>query len=295
LSGLIVGSLGMATSAPQFFMEGQCQDEDAAYRDTRDLPRGIYARRYVEYLWDRFWHYALADKHSLRDARRHFHQRFWEMYLAVALIGHGLALRGHGEEGPDFYACVGKRKVWFEGIAPGPGDGDDQVPQMVYGKCTEVPVEKILLRLTHALITKRERYESAVAKGIVSPDDYYVLAVNSRGIRPAPDAVMPYCLQAFLGVGPLAAYLDVQGKVVDSGYQHRPTVWKANGAPVSTSAFLGRDAAFCSAVLHSGVDCANYPEQIGADFFVLHNPNARRPLDAAILQWCKQCLPRTRA
>lgn len=269
-----------------FFMDGAC--EDLGYLNTRDHPRGAKHKRFVEELWGRFR--QLADPHFREDARNHFLQRFWEMYLAVALLEHGFNLQRHGDEGPEFYALVGNSRVWFEAIAPGPGAGPDQVPQLVFGEVTDVPTEKILLRFTNALAEKRRRYAAALAKGIVSPEDHYVLAINSRGIRHAPYGnSMPYFVQAFLPFGPLAIAIDVKtGEVKDSFYQYRPAVSKVNSSSVSTRAFLDEEASFCSAVLHSGVDCANHPNQLGGDFSVLHNPNAQRPLDAAVFQWCQQ-------
>ena len=267
-------------------MDGPCQD--AAYLNTRDHPAGIDERRFVEGLWHRFRH--LADTHFREDARNHFLQRFWEMYLAVTLLEQGFPLRRHGDEGPEFYADIEGRRIWFEAIAPGPGLGADQVPQLVPGQFTEVPTERILLRFTSSLTEKGRRYTTALAKNIVSANDCYVLAVNSRGIPHAPYAhSMPYFVQAFLAIGPLTVDFDVKtGDVVDSRHEYRPSVSKANAASVSTTAFLDQGAAFCSAVLHSGVDCANHPERLGGEFQVLHNPQANRPLGAGVFQWCEE-------
>lgn len=276
----------MSSSLMPFFMDGPC--EDLGYLNTRDHPDGAGHKRFVEELWGRF--HQLADPHFREDARNHFLQRFWEMYLAVALLKHGFNLQRHGDEGPEFYAFVGNSRIWFEAIAPGPGDGPDQVPQLVSGEITEVPTEKILLRFTNALAEKRGRYAIALKKGIVSAEDRYVLAINSRGIRHAPYSnFMPYFVQAFLPFGPLAVSIDVKTfEVKDSFYQYRPAVSKISGSNVSTRAFLDKEASFCSAVIHSGVDCANHPDQPGGDFSVLHNPNANHPLDPATFNWCEQ-------
>lgn len=269
-----------------FFMDGPC--EDLGYLNTRDHPRGVDDKRFVEELWGRF--YPLADMHFRDDARNHFLQRFWELYLAVALLEYGFSLQRHGDEGPEFYAFVGNSCIWFEAIAPGPGTGPDQVPQLVPGEVAYVPTDKILLRFTNALNEKRGQYAAALDKGIVSPEDQYILAINSRGIRHAPYGnSMPYFIQAFLPFGPLTYTVDVKSfEIKDSFYPYRPEVSKLNGSPVSTRAFLDEEASFCSAILHSGVDCANHPGQLGGDFSVLHNPRAQRPLDATVFDWCDQ-------
>ncbi|TKB67010.1 MAG: hypothetical protein E8D47_04170 [Nitrospira sp.] len=269
-----------------FFMDGPC--EDLGYLNTRDHPCGVEHKCFVEELWGRY--YPLADTHFREDARNHFLQRFWEMYLAVALLERGFKLHRHGDEGPEFYTSLGSRRVWFEAIAPDPGTGLDQVPQLIPGECTKIPTEKILLRFTNALDEKRKKYAAALAKGIVSAEDHYVLAINSRGIRHAPYGnSMPYFVQAFLPFGPLTIAIDVRTfEQTDSYYAYRSDVSKFNGSPVSTRAFLDPEASFCSAVIHSGVDCANHPEQLGGDFSVLHNPRAHHPFDATVFGWCEQ-------
>jgi len=143
------------------------------------LPLELETARFIEELWSQF--YQLADPLFREDARNHFLQRFWEMYLAVTLIEQGFDLHRQGDEGPEFYAVVGNSRIWFEAIAPFPGIGPDQVPQPISDEFSEVPIEKILLRFTNAFDEKRKRYAAALEKGIVSAEDFYVLAINSRG------------------------------------------------------------------------------------------------------------------
>jgi hypothetical protein len=278
----------MSILSPQFFIDGPC--EDLAYLNTRDHPAGIDDKRFVEELWTRF--YQLADPHFREDARTHFHQRFWEMYLAVALLEYDFDLKRYGAEGPEFYAMLDNKRLWFEAVAPGPGNGPDQVPPLCYdGQFRDVPTEKMLLRFTNALDEKRRRYFSALEKGIISEDDQYVLAINSRGIRHHSlyENSMPLFIQAFLPIGPLVVPFNVTTKQWEEAfYQNRHQIAKLSGSPVSTRTFLDEEAQFCSLVLHSGVDCANYPAKLGDDFAILHNPNARCPVALSKFAWCEQ-------
>lgn len=278
----------MSIPTTAFFINGPC--EDPAYLNTRDHPRGIESKHFVEELWQCFHH--LADPHFREDARNHFLQRFWEMYLAVTLLERDFDLKRHGNEGPEFYAVVENKRLWFEAVAPGPGGGPDQVPPLEYdGQFHEFPTERILLRFTNALDEKRRRYCNALSKGIISEDDQYVLAINSRGIRhDAPyEKTMPLFLQAFLPIGPLVVPFNVTTKQWEEAlYQHRAAIAKLSGSSVSTRTFLDEDAKFCSVVLHSGVDCANYPSRFGGDFAILHNPNARCPVGVTTFGWCEQ-------
>ena len=276
----------MHRQVPPFFIDGPASD--LGYTNTRDHPRGVDSKAFVESLWKRFLPYA--DSQFREDARNHFLQRFWEMYLAVTLLEKGFALTKHGDDGPEFSAQIDGTRVWFEAVAPTPGTGPDQVPELVPDEARTVPVEQILLRFTNALAEKKKCHMAAVAKGIIVPGDPYILAINSRGIPSAPYGnTMPYFVQAFLPIGPLAVAIDRKTlEVTDSFYQYRPQVAKTSGAEVSTRTFLDQDAAFCSAVIHSAVDCANHPADLGADFSVLHNPNATHPIIETAFPWCTQ-------
>src|SRR5215831_1944053 len=270
-----------------FFMAGPC--EDVAYQHTRDDPSGAAHKRFVEELWAKF--YPLADPHFREDARNHFLERFWEMYLAVALIEQGFPLHRHGERGPKFYALIGNRRVWFEPVAPSLGTTADQVPKPVTGAAAYLSDMKTILRLTNAFGTKRRVYAAALDKGIISPNDAYVLAINTRDNTPnvAYRNSMPFFIEAFLPLSSGTFILDEKAIVMrDSYYQYRPYVTKLSGTCSFTLTFLNDEASFCSAILHSTVDWANHPAQLGGEFEVLHNHRAMRPLDAAVFSWCQQ-------
>jgi len=271
-----------------FFLPGEAPD--AGYVATRDHPRNRDGRELCEKLWRLYA--RLADPNFREDARASFLQRFWEMYLAVTLQHYGMTLIRYGNEGPEFFIESGERRIWIEAIAPKQGEGPDRVPDVKYGAAIAeyVPVEKILLRFTSALAAKRERYLAAVKKGIIRPQDGYVLAVNSRGIPRAniSDGV-PYFVQALLPFGPVTVIVDTSTfEISDTFRAYRPSVRKANAAEVSTRTFLDPESEFCSAVLHSGVDCANHPSELGGDFAVLHNPQAAVPIDSSVFEWCGQ-------
>src|SRR5262245_28428217 len=133
-----------------FFMDGPCKDP--GYESTRDHPQGVSYKHFIEELWIRFR--PLADRHFREDARDHFLQRFWEMYLGVTLLDRGFDLQRHGDEGPEFYAVVAGRRMWFEAMAPGPGEGPDRVQEWAPAtspseiRARYVPTEKIILRFT---------------------------------------------------------------------------------------------------------------------------------------------------
>ena len=121
-------------TADTFFLSGEATDP--GYRNVRDLPHWHDAKAFTEYLWPLYRH--LADPNFRTDARNHFNQRFWEMYLACTLIVRGFELHRLGSEGPEFYFIFGGRRVWVEAVAPGPGTGPDRVPETETGKAFTV-------------------------------------------------------------------------------------------------------------------------------------------------------------
>jgi hypothetical protein len=268
-----------------FFLAGDAADP--GYGPARDDPRGR-TRKLCDALWRRYA--PLADRHFREDARKNFLQRFWEMYLGVTLMDRGIPLQRHGDEGPEFFASLDGRRVWFEAIAPRPGEGPDRVGDIPSGEAQEIPTEKILLRLTNALDEKRKRYRAAVTKGIIGAQDAYVLALNTRGVPYAflGDEV-PYFVRAFLPFGPLTMDIDTRTlEATEPFSEYRAAIRKAKGTEIPTRWFLDGSANFCSAVLHSAVDYANFPDELGADFAVLHNPTAAVDLGSDLLCWCEQ-------
>jgi hypothetical protein len=275
----------------EFFLSGDC--EDPGYKSARDLPRLQWIRDFVNSLWEQYEPYA--DSHFLKDAQNHFLQRFWEMYLAIALLKRGFQIQRMGDEGPEFFVEFDGHRVWLEAIASGPGTGNDKVPEsrmwLDPWVVEEPPTEKIILRFTNALDEKRKKYLQAVEKGIIQPSDRYLLAINSRGIPHACyyGGAVPYFIQAFLPFGHPTLTIDIETReAVDAYFQRREAVPKVSGATVSTKAFLEAQSACVSAILYSSVDCGYRPEALGGDFEVLHNPTAQHPLDRSMFAWCRQ-------
>lgn len=270
----------------EFFLPGPVVDP--AYLHTRDEPSLADAKQLTERLWKTYEPYA--DNHFREDARSHFLQRFWEMYLACSLLDRGLELQRFGGAGPEFYFYADGTRVWVEAVAPGPGEGLDRVPEIRSGEMYEVPVEKIILRFTHVLLDKGRRIDIALQRGIVCPEDIVILAINSRGIPHAPyGGEMPYFLKALLPFGQLTFDIDRDTtRCVRSYHQYRTEVHKENGSVVSTAPFLDSVNCKFAAVLHSGVDCANHPDRLGDDFVVLHSPVRDVGLSDSVFDWCRQ-------
>ena len=273
-----------------FFLPGE--DCCPAYRNVRDLPRCQPYRDLVEKLWARYQ--PSQDPNFLTDARHHFLQRFWEMYLFVALQEQGLNPQKGQALGPDFYLEIDERRFWVEAIAPDAGEGEDRVPNTRNDPPGEiivrdVPRREVLLRYTHALAAKRDKWLGWLAKGVVAPTDGYLVAIDGRGFNDYYDGVIPLFIEAFLPFGHLTLMINkVTLKTEGRYFQHSDTVHKQNQAPVSTAPLLDDSYAPVTAVLHSLVDCGNHPEALGGDFVVLHNPKATVTLPDSAFSRCLQ-------
>ena len=64
---------------------------DPFYACIRDDPSRKDDRNFVEELWQEYAPYA--EPEFLEDAKRHFHQKAWEMYLACVFLKNGLQLQ----------------------------------------------------------------------------------------------------------------------------------------------------------------------------------------------------------
>lgn len=96
-----------ASLAGGFFLPGDAVDP--AYRNIRDKTIGPApeARAFIDSLCLRYR--GLEDHNFLTDAKKHFLQRFWEMYLAVTFLERGLTpsrRKGRGG-GPEFWFSLG--------------------------------------------------------------------------------------------------------------------------------------------------------------------------------------------
>lgn len=269
-----------------FFKQGEAND--LAYKNVRDEQNLYMAKEFIESLWPTYREYA--DSHFREDAPNHFLQRFWEMYLGCTLLKYGLKLEPNKGEGPDFSIIYKGTRIWIEAIAPEAGCGPDQIPTFQDGKANIIPTEKILLRFTSALIDKQKKLNIAMNKQIVKPKDLVLLAINSRNITYAPyGAEIPYFIKALLPIGNLTISINPSAKEKTETYhQYRPVILKENRSQVSTAPLLDPKYSSFSGVIHSGVDWANHPLELGNDFDLLHNPSCLQPLPSDLFSWCRQ-------
>ncbi len=256
---------------------------DPAYLNTR-LPRhrgAQRARNCCDELWREFEPYAGA--HFLAEFPYRFHQRWFEMYLAVALLRTGLDIRCPEGGAPDVRVQYRDGRVlWLEATAP--TGGDESNPDHVApfrrqpGETSAggyVPTDRVTMRVSGALHEKANKLRLYRERGIIAPEDEAIIAINVNLIPHGFFDAERYGLGATYGVGPQYVVIDREtGEPVRSGYQHRPELLRSSGSSVDVAPFLHPEFAHVAGALISGADAANCPMPLGLDFMLLPNPNA---------------------
>jgi hypothetical protein len=272
----------------EFFLPGD--DCDPGYINIRDLEAGAEHKKYVERLWSTYKSYAVQNFRS--DARSHFQEYFWEMYLGNTFLEKKFHIYSETDKGPEFYINIDGRNCWIEAIAPSRGEGLDAVPEMEFGNrdASLVPEDEIILRLTHAIDQKHKIYLKSINDGIIKEDDFYLLAINSKRIRTfVVDAEIPFIVKAVYPYGNSAAEFDKNANDnVITYHQYRDNIEKISGANVPTNIFRKKEYSGISAVVYSDVDAANKPENFGSDFRLVHNKMAKNPIPFGTFKFGKE-------
>jgi hypothetical protein len=221
-------------------------------------------------------------------------QQLSEVLIANELVQAGLAPSSR-PSGPDFLIEHDGRRVWIEVVCPeAKGIATDWLTHTE--GAVSLPHEQIILRWTSAIKEKFEKLTGKpdrpeagyLAKGVVAPDDVYVIAVNGRLLRnefPQLSGISqyPFAVEVTLAVGPFSIHIDRNTlKTTWSGLQHRRLLQKPNGAIVPADTFF--DPAY---VPVSGVWATDFDENVlfGASkpSILVHNHTASNPLPALLL------------
>jgi hypothetical protein len=256
---------------------------DISYLSTR-TPEHEGARRSradCDDLWRDFEPYA--TDHFLAEFPFRFHQRWFEMYLAVSLLRSGLDIQCPKGSAPDVRLKIDNRTVWVEATAPS-GGGPENPDRVVQPAARDehgapvafrVPTEKVILRVRGALHDKAQKIEEYRRAGIIGEQVQAVIAINLHDIPHGFYDPEKYALGTVYGQGDQYVVFDRDsGAVVHQGYQHRPTLVRSSGAQVNAAPFLKPGMEHVSAALISAVDAANCPQRAGFDFLILPNPTA---------------------
>jgi hypothetical protein len=220
--------------------------------------------------YDRFHAERLADRHFdeglLSDSESQSEARMGELLFAMLLWQSDFKLSS-ANAGPDIRAAKGDVTICFEVITPEPKgfpEGYLDPSAANNGVVRRVPHEERILRWTHALKTKSDKWigeESEdgepgwLRKGIVNEREPYVIVINSVLLdrcwwEMGGISTFPCPVEICYGVGPIEAAIDLRtGNKLSEGNQFRAAIDKPGRDPVPSIAFLSPGYDHVSAVL----------------------------------------------
>lgn len=279
----------MNRDTKEFFQTGD--DCEPCYKNIRDHCSCKLHKQHIEQLWNLYKPHITPTKKKkfLKDAKNQLFQHYWEMYVFCALRARGFDIEIGGSKGPDFQVQIVDKIFWIEAVAPTVGQGDDQVPDPFKSSTTDL--NKIALRFTSALKSKREQYENSLREGLISKNDGYVLAINSFLFygHVEPYYPFPNFLRGFLPIGdPVVPFNKKTSSLCKPYIDYEEEIQKSSSSLVRKDNFLDKTYEFNSAVLHSAANYDNYEKPLGFDFSILHNPMATNPLSENDFDWCEQ-------
>ena len=239
--------------------------------------------------FDKLWRVfkPLADKHFLSDIKKHFHQRTWEMYFGTMLIQNDFDVSSF-DKGPDFILNEGKdEEIFIETVACEKGNSIDAVPEMFVAenlkdiRVVDVPHDEMLIRLANSLDSKYKKYKDFIAK----ENKPYIIAVNRGGLGHVDD--IPLILKCLFGIES-QYFKKVDGKLIYAGWTRRRFIEKKNKSKIPMTFFENKKHDIVSAVIYSDKTILSHMDEISSDCIIIHNPNAKLPVDLNIFSFLEQ-------
>ena len=177
--------------------------ESKLYARIRDYEKDALVKFQIESYWKKYKSYAPQNYLDKVQSNEYFHQRWWEMFLGVGLLNLNLNIKtSTNDRGPDFEINLPSQTIWLEAVAPKIGEGDGVVPELL-GGVNKLPENEFLLRLTNSLNYKLEIYNEYKSKGIISDNDYCIIAISSCALNQygkLMDFPAPVLLKVLAGV-----------------------------------------------------------------------------------------------
>lgn len=269
--------------------------KDQVYIALRDDDDCVNARNHVEELWRYFEPYA--DPHFRNEIAVDFQARYWEMYLGCLALRAELSVmpkKKNKGKGPDLRVTLTTgQNLFIEATAPGPGTGDNEVSEPAPLKVgvneivQDIPVEKILLRITSGIETKFRAYNRYLCDQILRPNDPYIIAVNLGAMASARSEFFdpPLIIRSLFGVGNLMVLFDRNNPGLrETHYSICHQIIKHNDEPIRTDYFLDSRYRGLSAIIFSNAHPLSSPKPDGSEFKLVHNPNATNRVDRGLFK-----------
>ena len=251
----------------------------ARLRDWTD-PASEGRRAFFDALWAEYARFA--PKRFLESLQIEFHQRWWEMYLTVALLRLGFAVEpSAADAGPDVTLEVDGARLFIEAVAPTAGTKADRVPEPVHHGVVDFPELECRLRLTQALTDKAGDFRKNLRDGVVPSDACRIIALSASDLNQFGsmlDGTHPALLSVLAGAGPLELTI---GGTAPPRSSRREFLTRDSSSIVPAALFDDPEFSIVSGVLYSSVDLWNAPLDGRTTLSLFVNPSASVPVPAA--------------
>jgi hypothetical protein len=240
----------------------------------------------------------LGDKNIEQRLQESFHSFVWQFYLGYILKHNGLKLSKASAFGPDYVLEYG---VIVEAVVPTRGEGenktfhhDDLEPEEVSPGFKMYPVvsrifpdPKIILRITSAINSKLDQYQSWKKSNLILKDSPYIIGINALMLDAHSSDDFSYGARVCFGIGPTQINIpvrthknqNIEDRGITTTIRFDSHLKKHNGVDVLTSLFFDDRYKDVSAIAYSSHYIANVMDDPGRDIEIIANPNAKNPID----------------
>lgn len=245
---------------------------------------------------------GLLDKKFSNEIKLDFASRYSELYFgAVFRKRLGFNIIHPSDSGPDFF--IKDIDCWAEVVTARDGKigNPNSILKSENGKISDYPKEKVILRLTNSFIKKAKIIKKYIDDGKINSNQKIIICISggwlNGGWNPYPEGGYPQIVEALLPVGNMVYRVDIENnKITDKTFEYREFVNKlkseGESEEIQTDFFLRKEFNYISAVVYSYANAANpiNINEIGSDFFFIHNPLANNPIPPNSIKCGKEYL-----
>lgn len=262
--------------------------EDPLYRATRDHVLKRPVRAGLTRAWREYGHLMPeAPEHFVREFRRDFHARSWELYVLRWLARSGAKIIKAPGHGPDFCAEHPKfGRFWIECVVPNVGKDANRVWQRTTQRVWNGPPdEPIQLRYTSAIQSKITKVAGYRNKGLVASNEPVLIAMNQGAILDSDlnDIELPLAFKVLYGVGNVVMRVEVGTGKTDFEMKPQPTIRNAKGAEVSSAIFAEKESSVVAGLILARMNTINLFGRRRRLLTLAHNPLALARVPVGVL------------
>lgn len=292
---------------PKLF-DVEIDNPDGGWANIRrgEFPSEVETREALEGFWASFEPYA--DANFAESFAREPNSRFWEMYLTIWLLRQGKSVVRRADivdrardHGPDIQIIEGGRNVWIECVTPERGafgNLDRVVDPMEGAEPMEVrtfttPRREVELRVSSALLAKRNVFQNYIRDGIVGEHDIAIIAISAANFFTESSSLdWSRAATAVYPIGELEVVVNKKtGRIVRNEYGKSHTISRTGADGIPRSAFLNDYFSQVSGIIWSRITIGNFIGRAD-DMSFVQNHVASNPLAENWTAWSEEVVTR---